>query len=101
MTAFFLPAAFVLLSAVPQPAPAAGDWPEFRGPTGQGVVAGGSLPVKWTATENVAWKQPIPGLGWSSPAVVAGRVYLTTAAPDKGGYALRVLCLDARGGKIL
>jgi outer membrane protein assembly factor BamB len=81
------------------------DWPEFRGPTGQGLVVGRGLPVEWSATKNVAWKQAIPGLGWSSPVVVDGRVYLTTAVPVAAGPAsdqlLRALCLDAGTGKTL
>ena len=35
------------------------NWPEFRGPTGQGRSAAHNLPVEWSATKNVAWKQPI------------------------------------------
>src|SRR5437667_8753819 len=80
------------------------DWPEFRGPTGQGH-ARGPLPTTWSDTANVTWKQPIPGLGWSSPVVVAGRIYLTTAvllAESPGGdQSLRALCLDAATGKLL
>jgi len=82
-----------------------GDWPEFRGPTGQGHAAGKHLPVEWGKDKNVAWVTPIPGLGWSSPVVAAGRVYLTTAIPvQRGGdgdQSLRALCLDADSGKIL
>src|SRR5436309_10812136 len=78
------------------------DWPEFRGPTGQGVYAGKNLPIEWSTTKNVAWKQPIPGKGWSSPIVQDGRVYLTTAAPIQGSkdLSLQALCLDAANGKI-
>src|SRR5687768_9295042 len=43
-------------------------WPEFRGPTGQGLVSGGEkLPLKWSETENITWKTPIHGRAWSSP----------------------------------
>jgi outer membrane protein assembly factor BamB len=81
-----------------------GDWPEFRGPTGQGH-AEGKLPLHWGPDKNVVWKQPIPGAGWSSPVVVAGRVYLTTAVPKAeaatADRSLRALCLDARSGKVL
>jgi outer membrane protein assembly factor BamB len=86
-------------------AAAAEDWPQFRGPTGQGIAGDGSYPVEWSTTKNVAWKQAIPGRGWSSPVVCAGRIFLTTAVPVKGSAAgdqsLRALCLDARSGKIL
>jgi outer membrane protein assembly factor BamB len=80
------------------------DWPQFRGPTGQGLY-GARLPLQWSATRNVAWKQPVPGAGWSSPIVYRGRVYLTTAVPVPGSPAgdrsLRALCLDARTGKVV
>lgn len=83
---------------------AAGSWPEFRGPTGQGHAQDAALPLEWSATKNVAWKQSIPGLGWSSPVLSAGRIFLTTAAESGAGtnaLSLRVLCLDARTGNNL
>lgn len=80
------------------------NWPEFRGPTGQGISQASGLPLEWSDTKNVAWKQAVPGLGWSSPVVVEGRVYLTTAiAADDGSndQSLSALCLDAGRGDIL
>jgi outer membrane protein assembly factor BamB len=79
------------------------DWPEFRGPTGQGIARADNLPTEWSATKNVAWRREIPGLGWSSPVIVGGKVYLTTAAPIAGckDLSLRALCLDAKDGTIL
>ena len=71
------------------------DWPEFRGPTGQGIVRKGGLPTAWGPQKNVVWKKALPGKGWSSPVVVSNRVYLTTAVPSQGGLSLRTLCLDA------
>jgi outer membrane protein assembly factor BamB len=83
----------------------ADDWPEFRGPTGQGIVRDGSLPVEWSSTKNVAWKQKIPGRGWSSPVVAGGRIYLTSAVPVPGSptndQSLDALCLEARTGKLM
>ena len=92
---------FVSLSALV--AAVAGDWPEFRGPTGQGHSTAKDLPIRWSATENVAWKTAIPGSGWSSPVLVGGNLYLTTAAPIEGSMdlSLRVLCLSASEGKVL
>jgi outer membrane protein assembly factor BamB len=82
---------------------AASDWPQFRGPDGQGHTQATDLPTEWSTTKNVAWKQAIPGSGWSSPVVVGGKVYLTAAVPiDKSkDLSLRALCLDASSGKIL
>jgi len=77
----------------------AADWPEFRGPTTQGRYEGPPLPTRWSETENVVWKQPIPGLGWSSPVIVGKRIYLTTAVPQGANHSLRTLCLDIDGGK--
>src|SRR5262245_21233939 len=83
----------------------AADWPEFRGPTGQGHVPDGKLPVTWGPDKNVVWKVEVPGSGWSSPSVVGSRVYLTTAVPIEGSttddLALTALCLDAKNGKAL
>jgi outer membrane protein assembly factor BamB len=85
------------------PLAGAADWPQFRGPDGQGHSAETGLPVRWSPTRNVAWKVPLPGSGWSSPVVCAGRVYLTAAVPPAGGrggdQSLRALCLDAGTGK--
>jgi outer membrane protein assembly factor BamB len=84
---------------------AADDWPEFRGPTGQGLSTARDVPIEWSATKNVVWKQEIPGTGWSSPAIVDGRVYITAAIPVEGGkegdLALSTLCFEASTGKPL
>ncbi|MBM3846182.1 MAG: serine/threonine protein kinase [Verrucomicrobia bacterium] len=79
----------------------ASDWPEFRGPTGQGHSPAKNLPVQWSATNNIAWKTPIAGMGWSSPVLIKDRLYLTTALSGAGikGLELQVLCLDARTAK--
>ena len=80
------------------------DWLEFRGPGGQGHAVSAGLPERWSETENLAWKQAIPGKGWSSPVVVGGQVYLTTAVPegeeDPPAQSLRVLCLDEASGRV-
>src|SRR3954468_13063822 len=95
----------LLLIAFAVAAPAfADDWPQFRGPTGQGH-ARGPLPTEWGPDRNIAWKVPIPGEGWSSPVIQDGRVYLTTAVRVKDSatkdLSLRALCLDAATGKTL
>ena len=78
------------------------DGPEFRGPAAQGHSTESNLPTEWTSTKNVTWKQPIPGKGWSSPAVVANSVYLTTAvaAADGSSLSLQALCLDSETGAL-
>src|SRR5437667_11471659 len=81
---------------------AATEWPEFRGPDGQGHCTATNLPMEWSGSKNVAWKTPLPGLGWSSPVVSGGRVFLTTAVSGQGkNLSLRALCVDAATGEIL
>ena len=80
------------------------QWPQFRGPGGQGESNAASLPLEWSETSNVAWKVPVPGLGWSSPVVADGRVWLTTAIEDdprKGDVSLRLLGYDESSGREL
>ena len=54
------------------------DWPQFRGPTGQGYSEERGLPLTWSEGENVRWKIEIPGKGWSSPAIQDNQILLTT-----------------------
>lgn len=75
------------------------DWPEFRGPTGQGSSSERGLPVTWSETKNVLWKVAIPGKGWSSPIVKKDRIWLTTATDE--GRSLRAISLDRKTGEIL
>jgi len=58
------------------------SWPQWRGPTGQGLATARGLPVRWSETESVAWKTDIPGRGWSSPVVENGQVWMTTAIDE-------------------
>ena len=74
------------------------DWPEFRGPGGQGHSAERGLPLEWDETHNVAWKTPLPGLGWSSPVVSGGRVWITTAIEQRG-VSLRLMAFDIATGR--
>jgi outer membrane protein assembly factor BamB len=75
------------------------DWPEFRGPTGQGHSDERGLPLVWSEAKNVRWKTVIPGRGWSSPAIQGDRIWLTTAADD--GKSLRAISVDRNTGAIL
>jgi outer membrane protein assembly factor BamB len=58
---------------------AGSNWPQWRGPDGQGVSTDPGLPTSWSPTDHVAWKTPIPGRGHSSPIVWGNRLFLTTA----------------------
>jgi outer membrane protein assembly factor BamB len=73
-------------------------WPEFRGPNGQGHSPERGLPLQWSEGKNIAWKTRVTGLGWSTPVISRGRVWLTTAIEDRG-VSLRVLAFDAATGR--
>src|SRR5262245_12972582 len=76
------------------------DWPEFRGPTGQGHSAERNLPFEWSESHNVIWKIPVPGSGWSSPVIASGRIWLTTAL-KQNGTSLRAMAFDVESGRTL
>lgn len=75
------------------------NWPEYRGPHGDGHSDTTGLPIHWSETENVRWKTPIHDKGWSSPVVWGDQVWLTTARED--GKQMFALCIDRRTGKVL
>lgn len=91
------------------------EWPQFRGPAGDGVSLATNVPVTWSTNQNVKWKAPVPGRGRSSPVLRGDRVWLTTAfetnvrtfsaGPDRMQQAERVMiavvCLDRATGKQL
>ena len=77
----------------------AADWPQFRGPDGQGHSSEHDLPLEWSEDKNIAWKVPIPGLGWSSPVIQGDRIWLTTALGE--GRSLRAVCLHRKDGRTL
>ena len=106
---------------------ASAQWPQFRGPQGQGVSTEKGLPDEWSSTRNVLWKTAIPGRGHSSPVVWGDRIFLTTAIEgevvpgakgvrhvidgqdfvhpqgvgDDRRHTFKVLALDARDGRIV
>jgi outer membrane protein assembly factor BamB len=75
------------------------NWPGYRGPDDRGRAADSHPPIKWSESENVAWKTPLPGKGCSTPAVWGDRVWLTTATED--GKELSVIALDKNTGEIV
>ncbi|MCC6143058.1 MAG: PQQ-binding-like beta-propeller repeat protein [Candidatus Hydrogenedentes bacterium] len=80
-------------------------WPEFRGPYGNGLVSAPGdatpvgLPLTWSETDHVRWKTAIPLKGWSTPAVLDGQVWLTTATEE--GTDFYAICVDAESGAVL
>ena len=77
----------------------ADNWPRFRGPGGQGHSSETQLPTHWSPTENVQWKTPIPGNGWSSPVVWGDRVVVTSTTDED--RSCQVHCLDVETGKVV
>jgi len=100
------------------------SWNQWRGPAGQGhAPAAKDLPRVWSESENVTWKTPVEGKGWSSPVLADSRLWLTTAVETplseaekaerlanvenssslqvSGPVSLRAVCLDADTGKVL
>ena len=102
---------------------AAENWPMFRGGFSRGTSDNINLPLEWDSKKgkNIEWKVKVPGLGWSSPVVHSGRIYLTTAVsegeieprkpglyfggdrkePIKHMHHFLVLCLDIESGDYL
>ena len=74
------------------------NWPQYRGPQGNGWAPSSKVPTRIDDTV-VKWKQPIHGKGWSSPVVWENQIWLTTATPD--GTVMSVICVDATDGKII
>ena len=112
--------AIFVLSSFAVPVSNNDQWPQFRGPQSTGVAEDPQLPDKWSATENVAWKTDIPGLGWSSPIVWGDKIFVTSVIssaeiepPKKGLYfggergvpkdehRWMVYCVEWKTGKIL
>lgn len=75
------------------------NWPEFRGPTHQGVSSEQKVPLHWSSESNVLWQAAIPGESWSSPIVWGDRVFITTATDS--GATCRVLSLDRKSGRVI
>ena len=89
----------VLLCVVCVSETQAADWPQFRGPGGQGHSDATNLPLTWSETENIKWKVPVAGLGWSSPAIQGDQIWITSAVDD--GKTLHAIALDRATGKSL
>ncbi len=87
----------------------AADWPGFRGPNADGTSDEHGLPVRFSATENLVWKTPLPGPGASSPVVSGDHIFVTCwsgyGAGDKPADLVKLrrhlVSLDRTSGKIL
>ncbi|MES1213084.1 MAG: PQQ-binding-like beta-propeller repeat protein [Singulisphaera sp.] len=77
---------------------AAENWPEFRGPRGDGTSTATALPTRWSETGHIKWKTPIHDRGWSSPVIWDRQIWMTTATAD--GKQLYAVCVDRGSGSI-
>jgi len=75
------------------------NWPGWRGPRGDGTSLEKNVPIRWSGTQNIVWKVPIPGKGQASPIVWGKHIFVVTAIKEKKQRIL--LCLDRKDGKIL
>ncbi len=78
---------------------ASDNWPQYRGPSGDGHSDSKGLPVTFGEGDHVKWKTAIHGKGWSSPVIWGSQIWLATATED--GTELSALCLDKETGKVL
>jgi outer membrane protein assembly factor BamB len=86
-------ACVILFTGVAVGLPPEANWPSWRGTDFSGSLESGDYPVKWTSTENLAWKFKLPGRGFSTPIVWGERIIVT--APVEGKDS--VLSLDLSG----
>jgi outer membrane protein assembly factor BamB len=75
------------------------NWPQFRGPRGDGISDAKDLPLTWAESQNVKWKTGIHGKAWSSPVVWGKQVWVSSSTED--GHELFALCVDRDSGKII
>ena len=73
------------------------NWPQWRGAKADGISSEKSIPTKWSKSENIAWRTPMPGQAGATPCVWGDRIYATSA--DKKDLVL--VCLNTMDGKIL
>jgi outer membrane protein assembly factor BamB len=79
--------------------PVQAQWPQFRGPAGDGVASGRGLPLTWSEQSNVRWKTKVHGRAWSSPVILDGQIWMTTATQD--GRELFAVAVDQESGRVL
>ncbi|MDE0595746.1 MAG: PQQ-binding-like beta-propeller repeat protein [Roseibacillus sp.] len=94
-----LPTLFAVLTFL-APSWAWADWPQFRGPNGNGSIAGNDKLPAELSKKTIAWKAPLPGRGLGSPIIVGDRVVVTAASGPEQNL-LQVLCFSKSDGKEL
>ena len=93
------PAISLLFSlALLSTAGAAPDWPQFRGPAGNGHCNAKNLPLEWSESDGIKWKVAVHGRAWSSPVILGSQVWMTSATED--GKELSLIVVDKATGRI-
>jgi len=87
------------VSLIPVDGEGAKYWTRWRGPSGQGQVAGTGYTDSWSPTTNIKWKVPVPGRGHSSPIVWKDHLFLTTA--DDTGLKISLVAYRRSTGTLL
>ncbi len=90
------------------------QWPQWRGPTQNGVSAATNLPTNWSETENTIWKTPLPSWSGGTPVIWGDRIFVTSPSAsetgrqgddddqrDPGGSKVLLLCISKRDGAVL
>jgi len=97
------------------------NWPRFRGPGSNMLAEGKDLPSEWGNEQNLKWKRPLKGKGWSSPITWGNRIFLTEAIldmsslpadtvppeerakenPQDAVYRWMVYCIDLGSGELI
>jgi len=91
--------ALALVLHLASPGAVAADWPQWRGPNRDGVWTESGILSSFPSTGLVPkWKVPV-GLGYSSPIIANGKLYLSDLVVEKRIVHERVLCFNARSGK--
>lgn len=75
------------------------NWPQFRGPRGDGHTSSTGLPLQWSESSNVVWQTPIPGKAWASPVIWGNQIWLANATED--GTELSAVCVDRDRGQVV
>ncbi|MFO1094493.1 MAG: PQQ-binding-like beta-propeller repeat protein [Planctomycetaceae bacterium] len=76
------------------------NWPQWRGPRGDGISGEHGIATKWSRTENVAWRTELPGPGGATPVVFGDRIFVTSSLGEEDGAALLLLCYSTDGKEL-
>jgi outer membrane protein assembly factor BamB len=75
------------------------NWPQWRGPSLNGVSGESGLPIKWTTTQNIAWKLKMPAFSGSTPVIWGDRIFLSVATAARNG-SLELWAVDRHNGQV-